>query len=123
MNMYICVDEGKWLKKKGVGDVQAGVRRAQPALEPAATIVLEFPTSVTHQDGRKAPRRQSVARSCDICGKGPVFGNQISHAHNVSSRVWYPNIQKVRVVVGKAVRRKRVCTRCLRSGAVVKAAS
>jgi large subunit ribosomal protein L28 len=64
-----------------------------------------------------------VARSCDICKKGPVFGNQISHAHNVSSRVWYPNIQKVRVVIGKATRRVKVCTRCLRSGAVVKAAS
>ena len=92
-------------------------------LEPGAGIVLEFPTSVTQQPGLQAPRRQSVARSCDVCGKGPVFGNQISHAHNVSPRIWYPNIQKVRVVVGKAVRRKRVCTRCLRSGAVVKAAS
>src|SRR5229473_2205085 len=40
-----------------------------------------------------------VARSCQVCGKGPVYGNQISHAHNVSSRVWYPNVQKVRVVV------------------------
>jgi large subunit ribosomal protein L28 len=64
-----------------------------------------------------------VARSCEICKKGPVYGNQISHAHNVSSRVWYPNIQKVRVVIGKATRRMKVCTRCLRSGAVVKAAS
>jgi large subunit ribosomal protein L28 len=64
-----------------------------------------------------------VARSCEICKKGPVYGNQISHAHNVSSRVWYPNIQKVRVVIGKARRRMKVCTRCLRSGAVVKAAS
>jgi large subunit ribosomal protein L28 len=64
-----------------------------------------------------------VARSCDVCGKRPVFGNQISHAHNVSSRVWYPNIQKVRVVVNRTRKRLRVCTRCLRSGAVVKAAS
>jgi large subunit ribosomal protein L28 len=65
----------------------------------------------------------AVARSCDVCGKGPVHGNQISHAHNVSSRVWYPNVQKVRVVVNRTRRRMRVCTRCLRSGAVVKAAS
>jgi large subunit ribosomal protein L28 len=52
-----------------------------------------------------------------------VHGNQISHAHNVSSRVWYPNIQKVRVIVNRTRKRMRVCTRCLRSGAVVKAAS
>ena len=64
-----------------------------------------------------------MARTCEICQKRPLHGNQISHAHNVSSRVWYPNIQKVRVVVNKTHRRMRVCTRCLRSGAVVKAAS
>jgi len=64
-----------------------------------------------------------VARSCDVCGKGPVHGNQISHAHNVSSRVWYPNVQRVRVLVGRTRRRLRVCTRCLRSRAVVKAVS
>ena len=64
-----------------------------------------------------------MARVCEICGKGPRFGNQISHAHNVSSRVWYPNLQKVRVVLNGARRRRRVCTRCIRSGAVAKAAS
>jgi large subunit ribosomal protein L28 len=58
-----------------------------------------------------------------VCGKKPVHGNQISHAHNVSSRVWYPNVQRVRAVVGKTRRRLRVCTRCLRSGLVVKAVS
>ena len=64
-----------------------------------------------------------MARSCEICGKAPSHGRQISHAHNVSSRVWYPNIQKVRVVVNRTRKRLRVCTRCLRSGSVVKAAS
>ena len=75
-----------------------------------------------------APSRLSqevdeVARSCEICGKSPVHGRQISHAHNVSSRVWYPNVQRLKVIVGKTRRRLRVCTRCLRSGRVVKAAS
>jgi large subunit ribosomal protein L28 len=64
-----------------------------------------------------------VARSCDICGKRPVYGHRISHAHNVSSRVWRPNVQKVRVIVDRTRRRLRVCTRCLRSGVVVKAVS
>jgi len=64
-----------------------------------------------------------MAKRCEICGKGPVVGRQVSHAHNVSSRVWYPNIQRLKVVVGKTRRRLRVCTRCLRTGRVVKAAS
>jgi large subunit ribosomal protein L28 len=64
-----------------------------------------------------------MARVCDICGKGPRFGNQVSHAHNVSSRVWYPNLQSVRVAVKGARKRARVCTRCIRSGSVAKAVS
>jgi large subunit ribosomal protein L28 len=64
-----------------------------------------------------------MARACDVCGKKTVFGKQVSHAHNVSSRRWYPNIQRVRAIVGKTRRRLKVCTRCLRSGLVAKAAS
>jgi len=64
-----------------------------------------------------------MARACDVCGKGPRFGNQISHAHNVSSRVWYPNVQNIRVDIKGSRKRIRVCTRCIRSGAVVKAVS
>ena len=63
-----------------------------------------------------------MARQCEICGKGPVVGRQISHAHNVSPRRFEPNLQLVRAIVGGGVRRIRVCTRCLRSGKVVKAA-
>ncbi len=63
-----------------------------------------------------------MARSCEICGKSPRVGRTISHAHNVSPRRFKPNLQVVRAVVGGGVRRLRVCTRCLRSGHVVKAA-
>ena len=63
-----------------------------------------------------------MAKMCEVCGKTPVFGNKISHAHNVSSRRWMPNLQRVRAMVGGAVRRMTVCTRCIRSGAVRKAA-
>jgi len=64
-----------------------------------------------------------MARVCDICGKRPVVGNNVSHAHNKTKKVWYPNLQKVRTIDKntKAVKRLKVCTRCLRSGAVQKA--
>jgi len=64
-----------------------------------------------------------MARVCDICGKGPVVGNNVSHAHNKTKKVWYPNLQKIRAIDNKtgAVKRIRICTRCLRSGAVKKA--
>ncbi|MCK5244615.1 MAG: 50S ribosomal protein L28 [Deltaproteobacteria bacterium] len=57
---------------------------------------------------------------CYICGKGFQTGNNVSHAHNVSKRRFYPNLQQVRAVFNGQVKRIRVCTRCIRSGAVVK---
>lgn len=67
-------------------------------------------------------REFNMAKMCEVCGKAPVFGNRVSHAHNVSSRRWMPNLQRVRVLVGSAVKRMQVCTRCIRSGAIKKAA-
>lgn len=61
-----------------------------------------------------------MAKACEICGKGPVFGNNISHAHNVTRRRWEPNLQRVRAIVKGVPKKIRVCTRCLRSGKVVK---
>ena len=64
-----------------------------------------------------------MAKKCEICGKGPITGNNISHAHNKNRRRWLPNLQRVRMATksGNAVH-VRVCTRCLRSGAISKPA-
>ncbi len=62
-----------------------------------------------------------MAKMCEMCGKTTVFGNNVSHAHNVTPRTWQPNLQRVRALINGSVRHVRVCTRCLRSGAIVKA--
>ena len=61
-----------------------------------------------------------MAKVCEICGKGPQFGNRISHAHNLNKRRWNPNLQRVRGIVDGSIRRIRVCTKCLKSGKVQK---
>ena len=62
-----------------------------------------------------------MARICDICGKRPRSGNNVSHANNKTKRRWYPNLQPVRALVDGKPKRIRVCTRCLRSNRVTKA--
>ncbi|HKD01743.1 MAG TPA: 50S ribosomal protein L28 [Terriglobales bacterium] len=62
-----------------------------------------------------------MAQVCDVCGKKPLTGNTISHAHNVSRRRWNVNLRPVHAKVNGTNKRIRVCTNCLRSGKVVKA--
>ena len=62
-----------------------------------------------------------MARKCQVCGKGPAFGHNVSHANNKTIRRWYPNLQTVRTKVDGATKRMRVCTACIRSNKIVKA--
>lgn len=63
-----------------------------------------------------------MARMCELCGKGPSVGNNVSHANNRTRRRWKPNLQLVKANKNGTVRRILVCTRCIRSGKVLKAA-
>jgi large subunit ribosomal protein L28 len=62
-----------------------------------------------------------MAKVCDICGKGPVFGHNVSHANNKTRRTWHPNLHKVTALKEGRTTRIKVCSRCLRSGWVTKA--
>jgi len=57
---------------------------------------------------------------CEVCGKALQRGHRISHAHNVSKRMWQPNLQRVRAVIDGRSMHVRVCTRCLKKGLVDK---
>lgn len=61
-----------------------------------------------------------MAKNCAYCGKGTTFGRSISHAHNVTPRRFEANLQRVRALVEGKVQRVWACTRCIRSGKVVK---
>jgi len=63
-----------------------------------------------------------MAKRCEVCGKGPMSGNNVSHAHNTTRRRFLPNLKSVRALISGQVKKVRVCTRCLRSGKVAKAA-
>jgi len=63
-----------------------------------------------------------MAWRCEVCGKAPHYGNVVSHANNARRRRWYPNLRRVKALVGGVRKRVRVCTACIRSGRVTKAA-
>ena len=63
-----------------------------------------------------------MAKVCNICGKGPATGNNVSHAHNRTRRRWLPNLQNIRALINGVAKRVKVCTNCIRSGKVQKAA-
>ena len=59
-----------------------------------------------------------MAKVCDICEKGKVFGSQVSHSNRHNKRTWSPNLRKVRAIIKGTPKKIYVCTRCLRSGKV-----
>jgi large subunit ribosomal protein L28 len=52
---------------------------------------------------------------CDVCGKGPQFGHNVSHSKRRTNHQWVPNVQPVVVEVDGVPKRLRICTRCLRT--------
>jgi large subunit ribosomal protein L28 len=62
-----------------------------------------------------------MAAVCEVCGKKPGFGMAVSHSHRRTKRRWNPNIQRVRVLVGRTPKRMHVCTGCIKAGKIVKA--
>lgn len=63
-----------------------------------------------------------MSMKCDICSKGPQFGNRVSHANNRTKRRFNPNLQRVHAIVNNAPCHLKVCTRCIKAGKITKAA-
>lgn len=63
-----------------------------------------------------------MARVCEICGKKSMVGSNVSHAHNVSKRLFKPNLQSVRALKDGRRCKMMVCTNCIKAGRVVKTA-
>ena len=75
-----------------------------------------------------------MARVCEVCGKGVAMGNSVSHRGKakylggvgtkitgITRREFRPNLQRVRVTTANGTHKTmRVCTQCIRSGAIAK---
>ena len=62
-----------------------------------------------------------MSKKCEICGKGQVSGNNVSHSNRHTRRKWNANIQSVKVNENGTAKTINVCTKCLKSGKVSRA--
>jgi large subunit ribosomal protein L28 len=62
-----------------------------------------------------------MSARCDICGKGPSTGNNVSHSNRKTKRRWLPNLHSMKIVRNGGVQRARVCSSCLKANKVTKA--
>ena len=51
---------------------------------------------------------------CYVCGRGPQYGHNVSHAKNRTNRRWNVNIQKSLIREGALTKKVDICTSCLR---------
>ena len=61
-----------------------------------------------------------MSRTCKICGKGTITGNNVSHAKNRTRRTWKPNLMKVKTEIEGTTLTVKICARCLKSGYITK---
>ncbi len=89
-----------------------------------STYRSRYPFALSFKGYKKFTQRYkrstAVASTCDICGKGPSFGNNVSHSQVKTRRRWNPNIQRVRTLVKGSTKRQNVCTSCLKAGKVTR---
>lgn len=62
-----------------------------------------------------------MSKVCEICGKSPSAGRNVSHSHRVTNRVFRPNIQQVTANIKGHVKKVNVCTKCMKAGKIVRA--
>lgn len=63
-----------------------------------------------------------MSKVCEVCGKHPVAGRNVSHSHRVTNRVFRPNVQKISIMDKEGrVHKANVCTKCMKAGKVTRA--
>ena len=79
-------------------------------------------SSVKIKSVEKKRQGGAVMAKCAICEKGAHFGNNVSHSHRRSNKMWKSNVKSVKVKTATGGAKKMyVCTSCLRSGKVERA--
>jgi large subunit ribosomal protein L28 len=58
-----------------------------------------------------------MSQRCDVCGKGPMTGNNVSHSKRHTRRRFMPNLHSTHILRAGLMVKAKVCTRCVRTQA------
>ncbi len=61
-----------------------------------------------------------MSRICEVCGKGPTVGNNVSKSNIKLKRRWLPNLLKIRAKIDDSVQNVKICTKCLKANKITK---
>jgi large subunit ribosomal protein L28 len=56
-----------------------------------------------------------MSKTCEVCGKSPASGATVSHAHNKTKRIFFPNLRTIKTKVNGTSKRMKVCMKCLKA--------
>ena len=59
--------------------------------------------------------KQKTIYKCEVCGKGPQFGHNVSHSKVRTKRQFKPNIQKTKIVRDGKLVSVKICAKCLKT--------
>jgi len=107
--------------KKSLHSVNYGVRVPDSTDDRRRTLMASNVNQLRSGQSNAEKEKAKMSKACEICGKKPMVGNNVSHAHNVTKRRFNPNLQRVRAVRSGNVKKIMVCTNCIKSGKVIKA--
>jgi len=55
-----------------------------------------------------------MAAQCFNCGKGVMYGHNVSHAKNRTRKIFKPNLHSARITINGYAKKVRLCTKCVR---------
>jgi len=55
-----------------------------------------------------------MGMKCANCGKGVMYGHNVSHSKRRTRKIFKPNLHESRVLINGQRRRLKLCTKCLR---------
>jgi large subunit ribosomal protein L28 len=56
-----------------------------------------------------------MSKTCEVCGKHPQSGNTVSHAHNATKRIFFPNLRTIKTTVNGTAKKIKICMKCLKA--------